>query len=274
MKTNLYFALACLLLLTPAPAGFAEDVIKLPEKGHFHLFLLVGQSNMAGRGKVSLQDTIAHPRVLTLTKDNQWKHAVDPIHFDKKVAGVGLGRTFGILMAEATPNSTIGLIPCAAGGSPIATWTPGGYHDQTKSHPYDDAIKRTRIASTSGTLKAILWHQGESDSTAQRSPVYEERLHELIARFRTEFEQPEIPFIVGQLGQFPERPWSPARKLVDLAHRSLPEKIANTQFVASDGLVHKGDETHFDAAGYRELGRRYAETYQALTQERDENTIR
>ena len=48
----------------------------------FHLYLLIGQSNMAGRGKVELQDKVAVPRVLMLNKANEWVSAVDPISFD------------------------------------------------------------------------------------------------------------------------------------------------------------------------------------------------
>ena len=46
----------------------------------FHLYLLVGQSNMAGRGKIELQDKVAVPRVLMLHNANEWVSAVDPIH--------------------------------------------------------------------------------------------------------------------------------------------------------------------------------------------------
>ena len=38
----------------------------------FHLYLLIGQSNMAGRGKIELQDKVAVPRVLMLNKANEW----------------------------------------------------------------------------------------------------------------------------------------------------------------------------------------------------------
>jgi len=237
------------------------DAADLPTKDKFHLFLLAGQSNMAGRGKVAEEDTIPHPRVLALNKEDDWVPAKDPIHFDKRVAGVGLGRTFGMILGDRDPGITIGLIPCAAGGSPISSWEPGGYHGQTKSHPYDDAIKRTKIAMQRGTLKAILWHQGESDSQPDKAKVYEEKLHALIERFRTEFQTPDLPFILGQLGRFPDRPWDDARELVNSIHESTPKKMKNTAFVASTGLKHKGDKVHFDAKSIREFGKRYAEAY-------------
>ncbi len=266
MLTRLNFLVAALLLLA-ASSTRADDAptIKLPPKEDFHLFLLVGQSNMAGRGEVTDEDRQPHPRVLTLTKESEWAPAIDPLHFDKPSAGVGMGRTFAITIAAASPHVTIGLIPCAAGGSPIASWEPGGYHAQTKSHPYDDAIKRAKQALTVGVLKGILWHQGESDSRPGRAKVYELKLHELIARFRDELNAPTVPFIAGQMGQFEERPWDDARKLVDAAQQNLPSKVARTAFVTSDGLAHKGDKVHFNSAGYRELGRRYARAYLKLT---------
>lgn len=230
-----------------------------PAREAFHLFLLVGQSNMAGRGKVEAQDTTAMPRVLMLDKARAWVPAIDPMHFDKPVAGVGLGRAFAASIAVANPDVTIGLIPAAAGGSPIDTWQPGGYHDQTKSHPWDDAIARAKVAMEQGTLKAILWHQGESDATPALAPRYEAKLHDLIARFRTTLDAPDVPFIVGQLGRFEGVPWDDARRTVDAAHRALPGKVRRTAFVSSDGLVHTGDRVHFDAASLRELGRRYAD---------------
>lgn len=232
----------------------------------FHLFLLAGQSNMAGRGTVEDQDRVPHPRVFMLTKNNAWEPAVDPLHFDKSVAGVGLGKTFGEVLANLDPEVTIGLIPCAVGGSPIDSWKPGGYHSQTKSHPYDDCLKRVKIALQSGTLKGILWHQGESDSNAQRAPLYRQELHELVARFRQEFDSPSVPFIVGQMGQFAERPWDEYRKQVDAVHQSLVDHLPQTAFVGSDGLGHRGDKVHFDSAAYRELGRRYAEAYAQIVQ--------
>jgi hypothetical protein len=241
----------------------------LPSKENFHLFLLVGQSNMAGRGIVTPQDQVQNPRVLMLSQAGEWVPAVDPMHFDKpNIVGVGLGRTFGLAIAEATPSVTIGLIPCAVGGSPIGAWKPGAYYEPTKSHPWDDAIKRAKIALQSGTLKGILWHQGESDSSAELASAYEGKLHDLIVRLRQELRAAEVPFIAGQLGVFVDAPWNEARKQIDRAHRELPQKVPHTAFVSAEGLKHKGDKVHFDADSYRELGRRYAAAYLKLTREK------
>lgn len=235
-----------------------------PPKEKFHLFLLVGQSNMAGRGAVEEQDTKPHARVLMLNKDGEWVPAVEPIHFDKAGAGVGPGRTFGTLYAEANPGITVGLIPCAVGGSPIDTWKPGAAHSQTKSHPWDDAIRRAHLAQKSGIIIAILWHQGESDSNDKLAPGYEAKLHDLIARMRKELEAPNVPFIAGQMGKFEGTPWNDARKQVDKSHQELPKKVKLTAFVSAEGLNHRGDRLHFDAPSARELGKRYFTAFQPL----------
>ncbi len=118
--------------------------VRLPKttpssQAKLHLYLLIGQSNMAGRGKVSPMDKMPHPRVFTLNKKDMWVPATDPIHFDKSIAGVGPGLTFGKTLAEADPSVTIGLIPCAAGGYPISVWQKSGYWPATKTKPYEEA---------------------------------------------------------------------------------------------------------------------------------------
>jgi hypothetical protein len=168
----------------------------------FQLYLLVGQSNMAGRGYVEAQDTVPNRHVLRLNPAGQWEIAKDPIHFDKPVAGVGLGLAFGRAMAAADTSSSIGLIPCAVGGSGIDAWAPGAYFADTNTHPYDDALARARLAQQMGTLAGIIWHQGETDSSPEKSTTYGPKLAALIARFRADLQAPNVPFVAGQLPAF------------------------------------------------------------------------
>jgi len=244
----------------------------LPPKENFHLFLLIGQSNMAGRGDVAPQDKIPHPRVLTLNKAGEWVPAVDPIHFDKRNAGVGLGRTFGIEVADATPSVTIGLIPCAVGGTRIDLWEPGAIDDATKTHPWDVAIGRAKLAMQSGTLKGILWHQGESDSKRELVPAYEAKLTNLIGHLRTELNAPTTPFIIGQLGHFAGKPWDEFQLQMDQTLRDMTNRVQHTAFVSAEGLTDRGDKLHFNSESYRELGKRYATAYLKLTHEPSPST--
>lgn len=255
--------LSLLALLFCAAELFAQNAA-LPSKEKFYLFLLVGQSNMAGRGVVTPADQVPSPRVLMFNKAGEWVPAIDPMHFDKPVAGVGLGRSFAAAIAEANPGVTIGLIPCAVGGSPIDTWKPGVLYKETNSHPWDDALRRAKLALPAGTFKGILWHQGESDTTPELAPAYAPKLRDLVSRLRAELNAANIPFVLGQLGRFEGSPWNDRQILVDQAHQELPKLIARCAFVGSEGLKDKGDKVHFDADSYREFGRRYAEAFLKL----------
>jgi hypothetical protein len=225
------------------------------------LFLLAGQSNMAGRGDVAAEDRTAHPRVWMFDRAMSWAPAVEPMHFDKPIAAVGPGRAFGLAIAEARPNTHVGLVPTAVGGSPITSWEPGVRYPETGAYPWDDAVRRMKAAMPQGTLRAILWHQGESDGTDTAAPLYEARLRSLIARFRAEFGSPTLPFIIGQLGRFEGKPWTAGYQQVDAAHQRVAADTPNVAFVSSEGLGDKGDQLHFSADAARELGRRYARAY-------------
>lgn len=249
-----------------AACATAQDV-SFPGKDKFQLFLLVGQSNMAGRGVVEEQDQTSHPRVLMLGKDGRWLPVTDPIHFDKPEVGVGLGKTFGRIIAEANPGVTIGLIPCVVGETPIGAWQPGVFYPPTKSHPWDDTVKRVEIALKAGTLKGILWHQGEGGLNSRVAEAYQAKLHDLVKRLRELVKLPDVPFIAGQMGQFGEAPWNAEKKLVDKAHQYLPKSVPHTAFVNSGGGNHKGDKIHFDAAAGRGLGQRYGAAYLKMTGE-------
>jgi hypothetical protein len=241
----------------------------LPEKENFHLFLLAGQSNMAGRGIIGEEDKVLHPRILMLTQDGTWAPAKHPIHFDKSVAGVGLSMSFAEVLTETDEDIFIGLIPAACGGSSITTWEPGGYHTQTKSHPYDDAMDRAHIAMRDGILKGILWHQGESDSKPGLSEFYEMRLRSLITRFREDLGHPILPFVIGQLGQFEQKPWTHHRIIVNHAHELIATDTPYVSFVSSNGLTPNDDIVHFDSPSLKKFGHRYAKAYLKLISENE-----
>jgi hypothetical protein len=228
------------------------------------LFLLAGQSNMAGRGPLEAEDRVARPRVLMLDRNDRWVPAVDPMHFDKPIAAVGPGRSFGIAVAEAEPEARIGLVPTAVGGSAIAAWAPGAVHAETGAHPYDDALRRARVAMRDGELRAILWHQGESDAHPGTATQYAEHLRALIERFRRDLGAPDLPVLVGELGHFAGKPWDEPHWQVDSALRRVAAEVPRVAYVSSEGLGDRGDTLHFSTAAARELGRRYAEAYLRL----------
>lgn len=239
-----------------AQTAVAAPPVQLPMKAKLHLYLLMGQSNMAGRGKLGAEDKTPHPRVLVFTLTDQWEPAVEPITHDKPgMLGVGPGLAFGKAMAEKEPEVTIGLVPCAVGGTRLARWERG-------ADLYSNAVHRAQLAMRDGTLNGVLWHQGESDSgTATNANSYGDRLAAMIRDLRADLGCPDLPFVVGQIGEFlydrgPEH--SPYARVVNAALAALPEKVPATGCALAKGLKDKGDRLHFDAASQREFGRRYA----------------
>jgi hypothetical protein len=229
---------------------------------NFHLYLLAGQSNMAGRGIITEQFAQAgNPNILMLNKTNQWVPAKHPLHFDKPaVIGVGPGLGFAIEMLR--PGIRIGLIPCAVGGSSINAWRPGAYDSSTKTHPYDDAISRLSVAMKDGVVKGVIWHQGESDSDPDSAKVYLPKLLALIQAWRDVTHQPELPFVAGELGRYREVYGNINRVIA-----TLPRQVPFTAVVSSKGLKEKGDRTHFDAVSENEFGKRYARQMKRLQQQ-------
>ncbi|MFM6982603.1 MAG: sialate O-acetylesterase [Chitinophagaceae bacterium] len=223
---------------------------------NFHIYLLLGQSNMAGRGEITgAFINEGNPRVMMLNKENQWVLAKHPLHFDKpKAAGVGPGLAFGIKMAEANPNVQIGLVPCAVGGTSISKWEPGKYDKETDTHPYDDAVARIEEAMKKGVIKGLLWHQGESDTNPEKAANYLSDLKTLIERIRKVCKNPDLPVVVGELGLFKEN-----RKIINEVIAPLPSQVPHTAIAKSNGLEQKGDGAHFNSESAQILGYRFAE---------------
>ncbi|RXK53706.1 sialate O-acetylesterase [Oleiharenicola lentus] len=252
--------LACLLLVNLAPAQTPPALSPANGLASMKIFLLIGQSNMAGRGKVESGDQTPHPRVWVLNKELAWVPAVDPLHFDRpERIGTGLGKTFGAVIADANPDAVIGLVPAAFGGSALDEWAPGRTH-------YVNAVARAKEALKRGQLAGILWHQGESDRAPDQAATYADRFKKFITQLRADLGAPDVPVIVGEIGRF-----CPNEGPVNAALRSLPALVPHCALVSSDGLPGRPEEPevlHFESPGFRELGRRYAQAWREMNIQR------
>lgn len=217
---------------------------------NFHLYLLIGQSNMAGRGMVDAESKQVNPQIWMLDSLNHWVPATDPVHFDKPSAGVGPAVSFAKNILADNKKIKIGLIPCAWGGSPIKVWEPGAVY--LNAHPYDDALTKAKLAMQKGVLKGVLWHQGESDNDSARATVYLQKLKVLVNRLRTELQSPNLPFVAAEIGHFIKT------DIINAVINQLPAEVQHTAVVSANGLVDKGDKLHFDTPSAREMGKRYA----------------
>ena len=219
------------------------------------VYLLIGQSNMAGRGELTPSNRLDLSGVTMLNRSNAWVAAAEPIHFDKPWrAGAGLAASFAADMRAADSSVTVGLVPCAMGGTPIAKWLP------PDAVYFTNAVQRTRVAlaTSGGRLRAILWHQGEGDCSKKGLAVYPERLKKLVAALRQEFGE-DVPFVAGELQQ--------GRPLYDEYNRLLHEtirEIPKSAWVSSEGLTTNSDKVHFNTPSLRIFGHRFAEAVKRL----------
>jgi peptidoglycan/xylan/chitin deacetylase (PgdA/CDA1 family) len=244
--------------------GFnAHSQTVVPTKS-LEVYLLVGQSNMAGRGTVDAQSQMTSESILMLDKTNNWVVAKDPLHSDRASAGVGPGISFAQALLADHKNRQIGLVPCAWGGSPIKVWQPGAkYFD---NFPYDEAVARAKIAMQKGVLKGILWHQGESDNDPKKAEAYLEKLKALVANLRRDLNAPNLPFVAGEIGYFNKE------NHINPIINKLPAEVENTAVVSAKDLTDRGDHLHFDTPSARELGKRYAAALKKLQQKPSKET--
>jgi hypothetical protein len=198
---------------------------------------------------------------LRLNSDNVWEIAKEPLHFDKPEAGVGPGLAFAReMLKNESGDVVIGLIPCAVGGSGIDVWKPEEFYAPTQTYPYDEALKRTLTVLKDGILKGILWHQGESDRSHEKTATYKKKLAVLIHTLRSTINEPLIPFVAGELPDFRGNDVIEFNKMLHEAKKEIPY----FDVVSSHGLTANPDNLHIDAASQRELGKRYAKTMKSL----------
>ncbi len=239
------------------------------EVNTIEIILLLGQSNMRGRGAVPVHQEI-HPRIIYMNMTNDtWYPAIHPLHTDgvpdlidaTSNAGVGPGLDFARVLADRNPNTCIALIPCARGGSWIDLWMPG-------KELYDETIRRARkaLADFSGqnvevNIKAALWLQGESDAIEGRYQVYSAKLKTLIDSLRTDLDMPNLPFIAVTIGSFME----------NISHKYPYYQDINTSLLNSENEIedyhcvdardlngHIGDYIHYNTESQKEIGKRMA----------------
>lgn len=236
----------------------AVEPVKLPAKNKMRIYLLMGQSNMAGRGHIEKVDLTPHPRVVMLETNDVWVQAVEPVTKDEhKGHGVGPALAFGKAMAEKDATVTIGLVPTAVGGTPLKRWEKG-------ADLYENAVARAKLAMKDGVLAGVLWHQGESNTGAKDSAHdYGVRLAKMISDLRNDLGAPNLPFVVGELGDFlihrTKSEPLPLATSINAQLNAIPQHVPHTACVSAKGLKDKGDELHFDSASQREFGKRYAE---------------
>ena len=232
---------------------------KLPARENTWVFILAGQSNMAGRGQVEPADTIPDDRILTINKNGDIIVAKEPLHwYEPTRTGLDCGVSFARTLLKSIPkNITILLLPVAVGGSSISQWLDDSTHRDVKL--YTNFTEKVKLAKQYGSLKAILWHQGENEAAADKIGLYPERLAHLFWQFRETAGNRELPVLMGELGSFSENNnlW---QWINDFMH-AYADKDPFTSVITTSDLKDGGDKVHFDSAGQRTMGERFAEAW-------------
>lgn len=176
----------------------------MPHKSNVWIFIMAGQSNMAGRGTVEPQDTIANPRILTFRSNSEIVVAKEPLHFyEPTLTGLDCGLAFGKHLIEEIDDSiTILLVPTAVGGSSTHQWLGDSLHRNVKL--LSNFKSRAEVAKKYGVIKGILWHQGGSDTNSKLIPCIRSTLTKIFAEFRSICGNATLPILVGALGSCSE----------------------------------------------------------------------
>ncbi|KQK12003.1 probable carbohydrate esterase At4g34215 isoform X1 [Brachypodium distachyon] len=256
------------LFLLVASAGrlFFRDARADVPPSNKVVFVLAGQSNMAGRGGVTgarwdgvvPPDSAPSPSVLRLTADLRWEEAREPLHQGidvgggNRAVGVGPGMAFAnaVLRSGRLDGAAVGLVPCAVGGTRMAEWGKG-------SELYGDMVRRARVAvETGGRIGAVLWYQGESDTVRWADAnSYGRRMAMLVRDLRADLAMPHLLLIqvglASGLGQYTE--------VVREAQKGL--RLHNVRFVDAMGLPFQDGHLHLNTQAQVQLGHMLAQSY-------------
>ncbi|WP_415843911.1 sialate O-acetylesterase, partial [Zobellia nedashkovskayae] len=250
----------------------SEEITPETEEFGYDIILIAGQSNThGGTGYNSTLDA-SEDRINQFGRNNGNDYkivdAVEPLdHHTRSTGKIGFGLTFAKLYKNQLLNSNreILIIPCGKNstGFKDGDWNKGDLL-------YNDMIERvTHVLQKypSSSLKVILWHQGENDVYNKN---FANTLDQFISDVRTDLKQISTPFILGGMVPFwvntkPER-ITHQQLLADTVNRVNIVGFANPSYPST--IVKQGDDEvdyiHYDAAGQRELGRRYFNEYLKL----------
>jgi len=228
-------------------------------KENVWVFIMAGQSNMAGRGIVEPEDTVSDKRIFSINKDGQIIIAKEPLHFyEPERTGLDCGLSFAKTLIKKIPDSvSLLIIPTAIGGSSIGQWFGDSVFRNVKL--FSNFLAKVEIAKQNGVIKGILWHQGESDANEKNIPLHKERLHLLFSKFRMAIGNNELPVLIGELGSFSNNPAD--FNLINKAIHDYAAEDKNSRVISTKDLKDKGDHLHFDSKGQRTMGNRFAEAY-------------
>ncbi len=253
------------------------------------VYLCAGQSNM----QVQLHETAFEPECYTdesrlrffstkrvekepFSPEDGWMCSTK----DTAAKRSAIGYIMGMERVRKSGAAT-GIICCYQGGSVIESWMPEGIYDEmgialqgadkyadpcrrewwnADGALYEFALKQVLPFSVSG----VVWYQGESNGREAEGRLYEAQLRTLIERWRSDFRDEALPFVIVQIHDF----WRPASKMgwvmVQQAQKNVAESMKNVRMAVSRDVCET-DLIH--PTKKEELAIRIAQAWEELRRE-------
>jgi hypothetical protein len=268
MKLKILILLKAVLLLSTAKT-WAQD-------SNFYIFLCFGQSNMEGNARIEPQDTTVDSRFLVMeavdcpnlgrTK-GKWYPATPPLCRCR--TGLTPADYFGRTMVANLPKGTrVGIVNVSVAGCKIELFDKDNFQvyastapawmvtiiNEYNGNPYAQLVELAKLAQKDGVIKGILLHQGESNTNDSIWPqkvkvIYDNLIKDLHLKAK------KVPLLAGEVVNADQ---GGACASINKIIATLPQKIPNSYVVSSAGCTDSRDNLHFNAEGYRKLGKRYA----------------
>jgi hypothetical protein len=266
MKPGLLVFIVFILLSSNA---FSKDK-------NFYIFLCIGQSNMEGNARIESQDTTVDKRFQVLaavdcpelgrTKGN-WYTAVPPLCRCR--TGLTPADYFGrTLIANLPGKNRVGVINVSVAGCKIELFDKENFQSYAATapswmtniikeyggNPYERLVEMAKLAQKDGIIKGILLHQGESNTndtlwTKKVKVVYDNLMKDL------NLNPKKVPLLAGEVVNADQGGVCASMNSIIA---TLPQTIPNLYVIPSNGCTDSRDNLHFNAEGYRKLGKRYA----------------
>ncbi|GMY28730.1 probable carbohydrate esterase At4g34215 [Fagus crenata] len=233
-----------------------------------NIFILAGQSNMAGRGGIITDpETKAlkwdgkippqsnpNTNILQLDLNKTWVQAHEPLHVQidyGKTCGIGPGMPFAnAILAKDPSYGAIGLVPCAKGGTSIRQWAWGTEY-------YNRLVDRAKASlQCGGKLQALLWYQGETDTKEKRDAMlYKTRLEKFIQDVRHDLNSPDLPIILVAIASA-EGPF-----IDTVRDAQLNINLKNVKCIDAKGSHFLQDNLHLNTESEIHISQIFADTF-------------
>jgi acyl-[acyl carrier protein]--UDP-N-acetylglucosamine O-acyltransferase len=288
-------ALARIVLsLSLATTAFGQGSPQPVTSGAVPIFVFAGQSNAVGVDtleELTDDQRAAQSKVLFYGPNedfNLWGLLTPSANSPNFRDGLGQIQTLGSFGPEISTGKTISNalgsavvaeVKLAVGATALFDrWNPGGAPGDLYARMVarvNQSIADLPTQLGTGYVAGFFWMQGESDALSDEfRDDYAANLRNFIAAVRRDFNNPNLPFVFGQIVDF--EPANSASAIVRAQQQAVAddETVTDTAFILTDDLGVRDDLLHFDGQAIYTLGERFGEGYLSIVDSDDDGVVR